>query len=307
MNTLLFRILPRNAQRKLLFRYLRFEREKLGNLHLYMAEKEGDLRAGMRLVHDTYLTRGIIKQQRSGLHITKHNVLPSSLVFVAKEKTSGRVVGTTTLLRDEAMLGLPMDATHRPELDAMRGQNQSLAEFVSTACDEEYRGTGLIFFLYRLAIHAAINANIQRIALRCHPKAALLYKELLVCEPLGDVRTDPALNNKPAAGLYVDLPTATGRLIERFGTKLSDRNPYHIFFGEQSMCHVDVPTDFTTSPERLAASATFVKMRPDLFSTLPRPERQYFRQVLPTVIWPVLSSTYMRTARAVGPLSESPA
>lgn len=304
MNPLL-RILPRNAQRKLLLRHVRFEREKLENLHIYMAETEADLRGAMGLVHDVYSSKGIIKQQRGGLHITKHNVLPSSFVFVAKDKTTGRIVGTTTLLRDEPMLGLPMDATHREELDGLRAQGSSFAEFVSTACDDEYRGTGLIFYLYRLAVHAAISAGVQTMVMRVHPKAVPLYEELLVCDRLGEVRTDPALNHKPAAGLRVEVKMIAGRMMERFGQKASERNPYHIFFGAP-MCRIDVPVDFVTSPQRLAASATLVKSRPDLFSTLPRPERQYFRQVLPTVIWPVLSSTYMRTARAVAPLSESP-
>jgi hypothetical protein len=303
MNPLL-RILPRNAQRKLLLRHVRFEREKLEGLRIFMAESLPDLRGAMKLVHDVYASKGIIKQQRGGLHITKHNVLPSSMVFVAKEVASGRIVGTTTLLRDEPMLGLPMDATHRQELDGLRAGDQSFAEFVSTACDDEYRGTGLIFYLYRLAMHASISAGMRTMVMRVHPKAVPLYEELLVCERLGDVRNDPALNGKPAAGLRVDLVTGPGRMLERFGTKATERNPYHIFFGDP-MARIDVPVDFVTSPERLAASAALVKSRPDLFSTLPRPERQYFRQVLPTVIWPVLSSTYMRTARATGPISES--
>lgn len=304
MNPLL-RILPRNAQRLLLLRHVRFERPKLEGLNIYMAESEADLRGAMGLVHDVYAGKGIIKQQKGGMHLTKHNVLPSAFVFVAKEKTTGRIIGTTTLIRDEAMLGLPMDATHREELDGFRARGASFAEFVSTACDEEYRGSGLIFYLYRLALHTAISAGIQTMVMRVHPKAVPLYEELLVCERLGGERFDPALNNKPAAGLRVDISTVAGRMIERFGTNASERNPYHIFFGPP-MASMTVPTDFMVSAERLSASAALVKTRPDLFSTLPRPERQYFRQVLPNVLWPALSSMYIRSARPV-PLSESSA
>lgn len=264
MNPLL-RILPRSAQRRLLLRHVRLDRTKLENLRLYLAESEADLRGAMCLVHDVYASKGIINTQKTGLHITKHNVLPSSLVFVAKEKTSGRIVGTTTLVRDEAILGLPMDATHDAELDAIRAQGVNLAEFVTTACDIDYRGSGLNFFLYRLALHTALKARIQMMVMRIHPRARPLYEELLVCERLGDERYDPALNNKPAAGLCVEVPLIAGRMLERFGSTPSERNPYTIFFGSP-IPEIDVPTDVVASAERVAASAALVKMRPDLFS-----------------------------------------
>lgn len=298
MNPLLFRVLPRNAQRKLLLRYVRFNEEKLRDVRIYMAESRADVRAALGLVHEVYAAKGKIKPNAAKLHVTKHNALPSTLIFIAKK--GDRVVGTTSLVQDSP-IGLPLDLMHRKSVDEMRAQNLSLCEAVSTVCDEEYRGTGLIFYLYRAMLHTAARANFDRMLMSAQPKGMLIYEELMVCERFGELAHHPSFNNDhPSGALQLNLKTCEGRAYERFdGLAPYERTPHHIFFGKK-VPQIELPEDTSVSPERLEASAALIKSRFELFRTLPRDERHYFRHVVPNVIWPVLSSMHIRSAMPIG-------
>ena len=301
MNPLLFRVLPRNAQRKLLLRYVRFDAEKLDGVRVYVAETKADVQAGSRLVHDIYVGKGKIPANRQRLHVTKHNALPSTIMFIAKK--GDRVIGTTSLVQDSP-LGLPLDTTHRTELDQLRAQGLSMYEVVGTACDDEYRGTGLVFYLYRAMVQAAIRANIDRVVISALAKGMLIYEELLVCDRIGEMRPHPAFSNALSGALELKVKTCEGRVLERFnGLARYERTPHYFFFGKD-VPQIQLPDDFTVSAERLEASAALVRARFELFRTLPRDERHYLRHVMPNVIWPVLSSMHIRSAPAVGAISK---
>ncbi|HEU4406205.1 MAG TPA: hypothetical protein VFS43_13150 [Polyangiaceae bacterium] len=294
MNPLLFRVLPRNAQRKLLLRYIRFNEEKLRDVKIYVAESRADVRAALTLVHDVYSAKGKIKTNAARLHVTKHNALPSTLIFIAKK--GDRVIGTTSLVQDSP-IGLPIDSMQRKGLDELRAQNLLLCEAVSTVCDEEYRGTGLIFYLYRAMMHTALRANFDRMVMSAQPKGMLIYEELLCCERFGELAYHPSFTNaQPSGALQLNLKTCEGRGYERFdGLAPYERTPHYIFYGKK-VPQIELPEDLTVSAERLEASAALIKARFDLFRTLPRDERHYFRHVVPNVLWPVLSSMHIRSA-----------
>lgn len=274
----LFSALPRDVQRRLLLRYVRFDEQKLAALRVHLAETPADVRGAVRLLHEVYSRCGIIRPNTAGLHVTKYNALPTTMIFVAKE--GSRVVGTLSMVLDTP-LGLPMDSTHRPELDALRGQGLRLAEVVGTACSEDYRGSGLVFYLYRTMVHAALRANLDRVVMRASRKGALLYQELMVCEVLGQLRPDPLLNNKAFAALALDLRSCERRGFHRFnGLAPYVTTPHYYFFGRE-LPQLEIPLTFEVSPQRVAASLSLVTARLDLFTSLPREEFTYYRSVLP--------------------------
>lgn len=301
MKPLLYRILPRIAQRKLLLRYIRFDEAKLANVRVHLAETTPDVKAAMGLLHEIYTGRGIIKPNKARLHVTKHNALPSTMVFVAKK--NDQVIATLSLARDTP-IGLPIETTHRPEVDSLRAQGMQIAEVVGTACDEEYRGSGLVFYLYRIMLHSALRSGLDYIVMRSQPKGALLYEELMACDQLGEMRPDPTLNNKAFIALALNIKTCEGRFYERFAELAAHESTPHYFFFKKPLPQVEMPEDYSISAARLEASAALVRARFDLFRTLPRDERHYYRHVLPNIIWPVLSSMHIRSAMPINALPE---
>src|SRR5689334_6528362 len=99
-------LLPRALRRRLLLRHVRIDRSKLEPLRLSRGTGERELRGALGLVHDAYVAAGIIEARPSGLHVTQHNILPTSLIFVARSQDD-RVVATTMLVPDDPNIGVP--------------------------------------------------------------------------------------------------------------------------------------------------------------------------------------------------------
>ncbi|MEU4394057.1 hypothetical protein [Kribbella sp. NPDC023855] len=264
----------------MLLKYVRFDEARLADVRVYRAETVGDIKAALTLLHDVYTTVGIIKPNEARLHVTKYNALPTTMIFVAKK--GDRVVGTLSMVLDTD-LGLPADSTHRAEVDSLRAQGLALAEVVGTACASEYRGSGLVLYLYRIMVHSALRANLDRVVMRAAPKGALLYEELMVCQRLGATRPDPLLNNKPFAALTLDLQTCADRAVRRFdGLVPYVKTPHYYFFGKD-LPQLEVPDTFTVTTQRREAVASLLCARHDLFRSLPTNERVYYRSILPEV------------------------
>ena len=246
------RVLPTVLRRRLLLRHVKIDRAKLAGLRIVRAIDDDELRGAARLVHDAYVANGIIDPNPGGLHVTRYSVSPSSLIYVAKTE-DGRVVATTMRVRDQPGMGVPMDAPHRGELDALRAKGVALGEFSSTACDPAFRGSGVIFYLYRAVIEVAMRTGLQMLVMRAHPRSAIVYENLLTCERIGRLCVDALLNYRPAAGFVVTLSTVVARLRARYGDRPDVRNPYTIFFGRELPIRLDDTA--AREPERLRALA----------------------------------------------------
>lgn len=235
---------------------MRFDEEKLRGVEIYAAESRSDVEAALALTHAVYAVSGMIKPSPRNVHVTAHNAQPGTIIFVAK--AAGRVVATTALVPDSAR-GLPLDALQRPALDEMRAGGLALCEATSTACDPEYRGSGIIFYLYRIMLHTALRAKFDRLVLSAQRKGLPIYEQLLTCERFSALAPHPALDKrKPCAALQLDLPLYEGRVYERFyGLAPYERTPHFVFFGKD-VPQIRMPADLSVSAERAAASAALL-------------------------------------------------
>ncbi len=284
MILLMYQMLPGSIQRRAALRSVHVDEEKLRDVRIHLAESQEDVRAALRLVRGAYSSMGKIAPGVAELHVTKHNALPSTLIIVAKR--GDRVVGTTSLVRDSP-LGLPLDFMPGSKLDEMRTRGLSLCESTDPVCTEEFRGSGLVLYLVRAMVHAALRADVDRLVTAAPPRSALIFEQLLAGERLGEPAVHPMVHDqKPLAAVQLDLRTCEGRIYERFYELAPyERTPHFLFFTKKTP-QIELPDELSISATRRAASAALIRARLDLFLGLPHAEQRYVRHAVPEVGWP---------------------
>lgn len=281
----LLRMLPRALRDRLIVSRLRIDEAELDGLMVKVATTVDEHEQASRLVHTSYLRRGIIHEQSSGVWITAHGLLPSTVVFVAK--FGAQVVGTLSLIVD-SNVGLPMDKICAKELAPLRGLGRRIAEVGALCIEEHRRGLGIALLLNKIMFRCAHELlGVQDLVIAVHPDAACQYEAVLRFVSLGGVRSYPGLTRTAlAVPLRLDLERAEEVLARVFGKLGADpRSPYYIYFIRQDP-QIVLPTlqalreglsaVRARSAERLAA------LRPDCFEELSTMQRRLLRPVFPS-------------------------
>lgn len=181
---------------------LRFS--KCDDIVLDLARTTDDYLGAFTLVHDSYVRAGLADPQPMGLRITKHQLLDTSQVFVAKH--GERVISTHTVVVDTA-IGLPMESIYSDVVGRARESGRRLAE---VCCLADRRLSPKRFFdlfseLSRLMAQFALHHGVDELWIACHPRHAKLYERRMGFQVVGEERDHPLVKGNPAVPLRVDL------------------------------------------------------------------------------------------------------
>jgi GNAT superfamily N-acetyltransferase len=228
--TNILRFLPKAIRDRVVRSRMRVDEAALARLELSIADGQHDLESASRLLHDAYVGRGIATPHPSGLRITPHFVLPSTVTLVAKR--AGAVVGTLSLLPD-GPLGPPMAQIFGPEIARLRAQGRHCVELGALAVTRDQRGTGLAALLYRMAFEVSRSClSVDDFVFAVHPDAEQVYESIFLAERIGQIRGYPGLNASALAiPIRVDVRRAPSRMRRAFGHLPRDpQNPHHFYF-----------------------------------------------------------------------------
>nr|WP_277397753.1 GNAT family N-acetyltransferase [Paraburkholderia sp. Ac-20347] len=198
-----------------------------------------------RLVHASYVDRGIAIATRSGLKFSPFHLMPGTTTFIA---TSGeRVLGTVSLVEDSP-IGLPMESAHSSEISLLRHAGRRIAE-VSTLCvASDVRGKGISTLLYQALFRwARHHRHIEDLVIAVHPKMREFFVHGLLFEQMGPKQQYGSLNRALSLPLRIDVPRAFSRYREIYdhGNRAifiaGYRTNLYRFFTEDTLTCVRLP------------------------------------------------------------------
>ncbi|WP_025322406.1 N-acyl amino acid synthase FeeM domain-containing protein [Deferrisoma camini] len=185
-----------------------------------VAEEAAEFETAFRLVHDVYVDMGYAEPHPSGLRATLHQLVPSTLVFLAREETL--ILGTVSLIFDDpGGMGLPMSALYQEELDRFREQGLRLAEVSALAVDSQYRWLlideegkrrGLFWLLHQAVLYYARQKEVDHLVITVNPRHVPFYERLYLFERFGEVKPYDSVRGAPAVPLQLDLNRLPERL-----------------------------------------------------------------------------------------------
>ncbi len=169
-----------------------------------IATSIGDITDALRLVYNAYAQKGLVELQRSKMRLTKHHLLPSSEVLLAKLR--GEVVCTATLVLDNPQDGLPMDSIFFRENKVWRDAALHLAETTCLACQPASKAPlSVVTRVMALTIQCAKMRGADRLLATVHPDHVDFYTSFLGFEVFGGVKLYPSVRHHPAVPICLDL------------------------------------------------------------------------------------------------------
>lgn len=161
--------------------------------------------AAFRLLHDSYLRKGLLKPNKLGLRYTHFNLLPDTATFIAV--LEDEIIATLSLIPDSDTFGLPMSQLYEREMETLKASGRRLAEGSGLAVDVRFSPISLylVMSLVKMAITYSRKLGCTDDVIVCHPKHARFYKRALLFEQFGGVRTYQAVNDAPAVALKLSL------------------------------------------------------------------------------------------------------
>ncbi len=169
-----------------------------------IASARAEWEAAFKLIHSSYLRAGLSEPNAFGMRITPYHLLDTTDVLIAIYE--GEPILTMTLVGD-GDLGLPLESIYSDEVAIRRAMGRAVAE-VSCLADRRLpvREFCPVFVgLSRLCAQYARFRGYDDLLIAVHPKHARLYRRLFGFEPIGPLRVYPAVRNRPAVALCLDL------------------------------------------------------------------------------------------------------
>jgi hypothetical protein len=177
----------------------------VSRIRFRQADSWEETEAAFRLLHDTYLHKGLIKANGARLRYTHFNLLPDTATFIAS--LEGEVVATLSVIPECDPFGLPMGQLYAHEMGTLKASGRRLAEGSGLAIDSRFTPISLYLglSLIKMVITYSKKLGYTDNVIVCHPKHARFYKRALLFEQIGGVRTYQAVNDAPAVALRLDL------------------------------------------------------------------------------------------------------
>lgn len=202
----LYNLIPPLLRGRLSRRFFKFhyKTEFLEGVEFKIADTEDEIGQAFQLVQNEYEKKGLVENEFSGMRLTKYNLLPSTIIFIAKKDE--KVIGTVSLIID-TNLGLPADFL--ADLSELRRHGERLGEISSLAVDRNWVRKNNFVFLglvlwcskysyevigcrYNLAV---TNKNV-----------GIYYQDLFLFKPLKKKKESYEYVNDPnASAQYLDL------------------------------------------------------------------------------------------------------
>jgi hypothetical protein len=177
-----------------------------GDVRVKLASTADEWEQAFRLVADNYEQAGYQAPSDQPFRFTPYHALPDSAVFVALR--DGRVVATFTLVADNTLLGLPLEALYGAEVAAMRRQGHRMGEITNLAFADLGQREFLQVFLalIRLMQQYHVSRGGTTWVLTVNPRHRAFYCKVLGTEQLGGRQAYAAVAGAPAEAYWADQP-----------------------------------------------------------------------------------------------------
>jgi hypothetical protein len=233
-------LLPRRKRFRISRYFAEYDPAPNPRLVLKVAETREELEACFRLLHDTYVRRGFMQPEPSGMRVTIYHALPTTTTLCAKY--DGKVVGTLSLIRESA-IGFPLQRIF--DLSSVRAKRGNLAEASALAIDPGFQGQrGMVLlplmkFMYE---YCTTFFDTRHLVIAVHPRHVETYESLLFFRRLSGtvVGSYDFVNGAPAVGATLDLKHAPEILRKHYGNRPLRRNLHHYFVAMQ-LPNIEMP------------------------------------------------------------------
>jgi hypothetical protein len=179
----------------------------LPDIQFTRAVDADDFAGAFRCIYETYRRRGLAPLIPHEMRLTRHHLLPSTRVFVARR---GReVVGTLSLVED-GPLGVPMRAVFSRHIDELTRSQSRVAEATCFAVrDNHCSDLEVIYQLMGLVAQSAHRRRVSRVLIAVHPRHAPFYERAAGFRPFAPTTPYPSVGGKLAVAMELN-PTTIG-------------------------------------------------------------------------------------------------
>lgn len=169
-----------------------------------MASTRAEWEDALRLVTDTYRSRGYENCGPGQLRFTPYHALPDTNVFVAKH--GERVLMTMTLVSDNTLLGLPMEVLYGDEINQLRADGRYMVEATSLADQGLQLQEFIPVFttLMRVMAQFGIYCGANTWVIAINPRHRRYYAKVMGFVAFGPQRNYPYVQNHPAEAYMLD-------------------------------------------------------------------------------------------------------
>ncbi len=242
---------------------------------LFCSRKE-DFFEAFNLLYRRYYEVGLLPSLPEKIFFTPYQAFPSSRVCIARDRKTGRVTSTATLVLDSE-LGLPSDALYKDIIDKLRKDGRILAEFTCLAAETDIYSRNGLFYIFRLLYKYAAQNGVTDLVISVHPKHSTFYELTLLFERIGPLRYYPHLVNAPAYLERLELITAQKRYKKAYlsfeeGKIIVDFFCYHTY--PEDISELSKPRNMT-----LEIFSYFFLERTNKFYQLDPRFQQFFQKV----------------------------
>jgi hypothetical protein len=171
-----------------------------------VASERAEWEQAFRLVASNYRRRGYEAADSAPFRFMPYHALPDTSVFVARHRE--QVVATLSVVLDNTLLGLPLEAVYPAEVAGLRDAGRRLMEVTSLAD----QGLGVREFapvfvvLMRFVGQYLLHSRADTVVITINPRHRLFYSRVLGFVPLGPCRQYAAVCNHPAEAYLLDVP-----------------------------------------------------------------------------------------------------
>ena len=233
--------LPKAIRAPILRSQIEVDETKLEGLTFKIAMTIDELDQSYRLVHDAYVRQGYMDQVASGIRINIHHALPLTTTFIGK--TKDKIALTMTIFPDSDIIGLPMDCIYNEELNRLRKKGRRIAEVGSLATAPDFRNSNQNVPMHGNKImytYAKKYLKIEDLIIAIHPKQKWFYENILLFEPIGELKHHPYVKQNPAIAMRLDLRTAQKNYQKIYDGKKKEQDLHHFFCIKNSQC-IELP------------------------------------------------------------------
>jgi hypothetical protein len=263
---------------------LQWKLEDIDRPSIKIAETVDEYEQAFRLVHDTYLRTGYLKEpQPNGMLFGIHSLLPETVVFVAKSYLT--VLSTLTEIFDTPEFGLPMDVIYRRELDSLREKDRKIVELSALVTPPKLRWRNLFMLLAQIMYQYSRYRGVNDLCIAVNPKHVRFYKTIFLFENFGPERHYPRVD-APAIALRVNMDDIAERLKKTYDSLEVDCNLYAYFHRMTGFLPQEAQPDLPTSRSKSAGPVIangrrtkvvrhFLELDPSLLENLTPEQRAY--------------------------------
>ncbi len=210
--------------------------EKISDIRFKIAQTQEELAGAFSLVHDSYVTRGYMDPDPSGMRLSIHHAMPLTTVVIGVQ--NNRVIAASALFLDSP-IGLPMDNLYKRELSEFRQNRRLIAEIGAFAVHQDLRAftTTLVLHLQKLMfLYTFRYLNLDDIVLVINPRHKLYYQHVLLANQIGPERVYQKVKGNPAIAMSMDVRKAQDRFKESYSTLPDNKNLHRFFYEHTSEC-----------------------------------------------------------------------